>query len=99
MITHVVIFWTDKPHGEGKAMLLEGAQALAEIPGVREFRSGSAVPSVRAVVDDSFAAAISMTFETQPELDAYGVHPIHMKFVEDCVRPYARRLVVYDFGA
>jgi hypothetical protein len=98
MITHVVIFWADKPHGENKEKLLAGASTLAEIPGVLEFRFGPAVPSSRAVVDDSFAVAISMTFRSPADLDAYIAHPIHAQFVEECVRPLSRRFVVYDFG-
>ena len=62
MITHVVVFWTDKPPGEAQEKIAAGArELLAEIPGALEFRSGIPVPSTRGVVDDSFAAAISMT--------------------------------------
>ncbi len=98
MITHVVIFWAEKPYGENRKKLLAGAKMLAEIPGVLEFRAGTAISSARAVVDDSFAVAISMTFHSAAELDAYLAHPIHAKFVEECVRPLSRRFVVYDFG-
>jgi hypothetical protein len=97
MITHVVVFWTDKPHGKNRDQLLEGARKLANIPGVLEFRTGVPFPSPRAVVDDSFAVAISMTFKDQAAADAYQTHPIHAEFVEKCVRPLARRLIVYDW--
>jgi hypothetical protein len=99
MITHVVVFWTDKPPGEAQEKIAAGArELLAEIPGAMEFRSGIPVPSPRGVVDDSFSAAISMTFENQSAADAYLAHPFHVRFVEECVKPFARRFVVYDFG-
>ncbi|TVR51629.1 MAG: Dabb family protein [Puniceicoccaceae bacterium] len=99
MITHVVIFWTDKPGSEDRTKLLEGAKALlGGIPGVREFRTGAPVPSPRGVVDDSFAVAISMTFASQADADAYQTHPDHQVFIDDYVKPYVKRFVVYDFG-
>ncbi|RKX35065.1 MAG: Dabb family protein [Verrucomicrobia bacterium] len=100
MITHVVVFWTDKPSGEAREKIAAGArELLTEVPGAMEFRSGVSVPSPRGVVDDSFAAAISMTFRDQAAADAYLAHPLHVRFVEECVKPYVRRFVVYDFGA
>lgn len=71
---------------------------LAEIPGVMEFREGPPVPSPRGVVDDSFTAAISMTFASQADADAYQTHPLHQKFVQEVVKPHVKRLLVFDFG-
>jgi hypothetical protein len=100
MITHIVVFWTDKPMGENRDKLVAGAEEfLAPIPGVLEFRSGVAVPSSRGVVDDSFAMAISMTFEDQAAADLYQSHPLHTRFIEEVVKPCVRRFVVYDFGS
>ena len=99
MITHVVVFWTDKPHASNRDALLAGAhKLLADIPGALNFRAGSPVSSPRAVVDDSFAVAISMDFATQTDAELYQNHPLHQEFIETCVKPYSKRLVVYDFG-
>lgn len=98
MITHVVVFWLDKPYGENRAKLLEAAQELGNIPGCGNFRAGVAVPSPRGVVDDSFAVAISMDFTDQAAADAYQSHPDHVKFVQEAVKPMVKRFVVYDFG-
>lgn len=99
MITHVVVFWTDKPYAGNREKLLEGAAKLGEIPGVLNFRSGKPVPSVRAVVDDSFAVAISMDFENQEAADTYQDHPMHHAFIEQYVKPYSKRFIVYDFAS
>ncbi len=97
-ITHVVIFWVDKPFGENREKVLAGAKALAQIPGVSEFRCGMPLPSNRGVVDDSFSVAISMTFENEAVANAYQTHPIHLEFLEKSYRPYVKRCVVYDWA-
>jgi len=98
MITHVVVFWLDKPFGENREKLLAAARELGEIPGCENFRTGVAVPSARGVVDDSFAVAISMDFADQAAADAYQGHPDHLRFVQEAVKPMVKRFVVYDFG-
>lgn len=95
MITHVVVFWADE---EKQEKLLEGVATLGEIPGVSEFRYGRAIPSPRAVVDDTFAVSISMSFPDQATAEAYQAHPLHEEFVEQYVKPLVSRFVVYDFG-
>lgn len=85
--------------GENRDRLMKGVEELlAPIPGVLEFRGGKSVPSPRGVVDDSFAVAISMTFEDQAAADIYQAHPLHTRFIEEVVKPNVTRFVVYDFG-
>jgi hypothetical protein len=99
MITHVVVFWVEKSDPQAKAKLLEGCQTLLpRIPVVQNFRSGFAVPSPRGVVDDSFSVAISMDFADQTAADAYQTHELHVQFVNDYVKPYVKRLVIYDWA-
>jgi len=98
MITHLVIFWTDKPIAEHQAKLEEGTRMLATIPGVLEYRYGVPVPSPRGVVDDTFAVGISMTFTDQAAAETYQAHPIHQKFVAEYVKPIVKRFVVFDFA-
>lgn len=99
MITHVVIFWTDKPFNLIQNQFLTGIQKLAGIPEAQNYRFGTPVMSSRGAVDDSFSVAISMDFNSQTEADSYQSHPLHKEFIETCVKPYAKRLVVYDFTA
>lgn len=98
MITHVVIFWTDKPHGEARDKLLAAARELSKIPGVLNYRCGTPVSSPRAVVDESYAVAISMDFENADTLASYQSHPEHQAFVRDFVKPNVGRFLVYDFS-
>jgi hypothetical protein len=99
MLTHVVVFWTDKPHGEARDKLLAATrELLTQIPGPVEFRSGMAVPSPRGVVDDSFAVALAITFPDRDTMMAFRRHPLHTKFVEEYVMKLSARRVAYDFG-
>lgn len=99
MITHVVLFWINKSDTEGREKLLEGVnKLLAKIPQVQNLDYGSPVPSDRAVVDDSFSVAVSMSFTNQVEADAYQTHPFHIQFVNEYVQPYAKRFVIYDWA-
>ncbi|MEM1157434.1 MAG: Dabb family protein [Verrucomicrobiota bacterium] len=97
MITHVVIFWVDKPHAENKAHLLAAAAKLGDVPGCENFRFGGPVPSPRGAVDDSFAVAISMEFADAASAQVYQEHPIHQEFVAGAFKTYCKRFVVYDF--
>jgi hypothetical protein len=98
MITHVVVLWVDKPFGENREKVLAGAKALAQIPGVLEFRCGLPLPSNRGVVDDSFSVALSMTFKNEAAANVYQTHPLHLEFLEKCYRPYVKRSVIYDWS-
>lgn len=97
MIRHIVIFWTDKPHGENQEKVLKAAKELEKIPGVKNFHYGAPVESPRAAVDDSFACAIGMDFDDAEALKAYATHPDHVKFINETLKPLVGRFVVYDF--
>lgn len=98
MITHIVILWLKDESAEMRLKVLEGAAALDAIPGVLEFRAGEMIPGAREIVDNTFAVGLSMTFPDQEAADVYQEHPIHQEFVEKYVKPFASRVVVYDFG-
>lgn len=97
MITHVVIFWVDKPVKKNAADLLAAAKELKEIPGVKHLRFGPAVESDRGVADDSFGMAMSMGFKSKKALKRYVKHVMHVKFVQGVVKGSVRRMVAYDF--
>lgn len=98
MITHIVIFWIDKPYLENREKFLAEAKKLSQIPDVLEYRCGIPLPSTRGAVDDSFAVGISMTFPSQEAADLYQKDPIHLEFLEKGFKPYVKRFVVYDWS-
>ena len=49
----------------------------------------------RDVVDSSYDVSEVMFFDDVAAQDAYQVHPVHKKFVDDCSHLW-RKVIVYD---
>ncbi|MBC8094965.1 MAG: Dabb family protein [Akkermansiaceae bacterium] len=98
MFSHVVIFWTDSAHANAADEVMAGAEKfLKPIPGVLQFHVGKMVGSHRAVVDQTYQVALNLVFPSRQAQDDYQLHPLHLEFVEKCVRPFIKKVVVYDF--
>lgn len=98
MFSHVVIFWTDPAKPEAADAVIAGAnQFLKGIPGITQFHIGKMVGSHRPVVDQSYQVALNTAFASKQAQDEYQVHPEHLKFVEQYVKPFVKKVVVYDF--
>ncbi len=98
MFSHVVIFWTKPEIANATDLLVEGMEKyLRPIPGVRLFHVGKMVKSPRDVVEQSYQAALNLTFDTKQAQDDYQVHPSHLEFVEKVFKPNCARAVIYDF--
>jgi len=95
-VDHVVIVWLKRPGSEEdhKALLALGND-LRAIPGIHFLDSGTALPSERPTVDDSFDIAYVMRFKSPAALEAYAVHPIHVK-AKDTLLALSRKVLVYD---
>lgn len=98
MFSHVVIFWTDPAKPEAVEELIAGAQKyLKPIPGIQHFHIGKMVGSHRPVVDQTYQVALNTVFDSKKAQDDYQVHPLHLDFVEKCVKPFVKKVLVYDF--
>jgi hypothetical protein len=98
MFSHVVIFWTDpaKPHAVEE--VIAGANKfLKPIPGMTHFHIGRMVGSARPVVDQTYQVALNTVFTSKQAQDDYQTHPQHLEFIEQCVKPFVKRVLVYDF--
>ena len=96
-IEHVVLCWLkDKNVEDVTALLLEKSQKLRSIPGITSFRSGNVVKSSRDIVDDSFNVGFVMGFGSKKAMEEYLVHPLHVSFVNDTLKPVLDKVVVYD---
>jgi hypothetical protein len=98
MFSHVVIFWTDpaKP-GAADAVIVGANKFLKNIPGTTHFHIGKMTGSARPVVDQSYQVALNAVFTSKQAQDDYQVHPQHMEFIAQCVKPFVKKVVVYDF--
>lgn len=94
MITHVVIFRTKCD--DHKKILLEEVAKLADIETVESYKVGTPFESERPVVDDTFAASIVATFKNPEDMKVYDTHPIHLKFLDECVQKYKIKVQVFD---
>ncbi|HEX7653153.1 MAG TPA: Dabb family protein [Verrucomicrobiae bacterium] len=98
MFSHVVIFWTDPTKPEAIDAVLQGGEKyLKNIPGLTHFHIGKMVGSTRPVVDQTYQVALNTVFTSKQAHDDYQVHPEHLKFVAECVKPYVKKVLVYDF--
>jgi hypothetical protein len=96
-VEHVVIVWLkDSGNIEQRARILDESAVLQEIPGVVSIKSGQVIASERSIVDSSFDVALIVSFTDRAALDAYLVHPAHVKLVEETLKPLVARIQVYD---
>lgn len=95
-VDHVVLVWLKRPGNQhDKQTLMEMSRDLRTIPGIRFLDSGSALPSERPIVDDSFDIGYVMRFDSPAALNAYAVHPKHVKAKNELTR-LSRKILVYD---
>jgi len=98
MFSHIVVFWTIPLNRAAADELLAGAnRLLKDIPGLLQFHAGKMVPSRRSVVEQGYQVALNLAFADKPAMQSYQKHPQHLEFVEKCVKPLVKKVVVYDF--
>jgi hypothetical protein len=95
-VDHVVLVWLKRPGNEqDKQTLVEIGRELRVIPGLQFLDTGTALPSERPTVDDSFDIGYVMRVDSPAALEAYAIHPVHMKAKDELVR-LSGKILVYD---
>lgn len=96
-VVHHVFFWLkNRDSKEDLAKLLEGLKTLEKIESIKKMHIGvPASTEQRPVVDSSYSASELMFFDDVAGQEAYQVHPIHKKFVEQCSHLW-EKVIVYD---
>jgi Stress responsive A/B Barrel Domain len=98
MFSHVVIFWTDPAKPDAADEVIAGANKyLKTIPGLTHFHIGKMIGSARPVVDQTYQVALNTVFTTKQAQDDYQIHPQHLEFIAQYVKPFVKKVVVYDF--
>ncbi len=100
-VEHVVLVWLKKAGDAAeRAKVINSAKMFqAEIKEIQHLSVGTALPSDRPVVDDSFDVGIVMRFANPADLATYEKHPVHVKAVKEVLQPIAKKLLVYDVAA
>ncbi len=97
MLVHSVYFWL-KPEltAAQRADFRRGVESLAAITAVEQVYVGApAQTPKRAIIDDSYAVALTVLCKDLAAQDAYQVDPIHLKFVET-FKTFWTRVQIYD---
>jgi hypothetical protein len=97
-VEHVVLVWLKKPGNaaDRAAVIAAAKQFQAEIPEIQRLSVGTAVPSDRPVVDDSFDIGLVMRFADAAAMGRYEKSAVHQKAVAEILKPRAKKLLVYD---
>jgi len=96
-IEHIVIVWLQEPgNAADRERIVKESQVLRDIPGVTGLRAGSMLPSQRAIVDSSFDVALIVSLRDAAAMTGYLSHPVHVKLVEETLKPLVKKSRVYD---
>lgn len=96
VFVHHVYFWLKDPgDAQAREALIAGLRTLTAVPEVLWSHIGLPAASERGVVDDSYSVSWLVFLADKAAEDRYQVHPVHLKFVEDCSALW-ERVVVYD---
>ncbi|MCK4842024.1 MAG: Dabb family protein [Methylococcales bacterium] len=97
-ITHVVMVWLKQPGNEQQRnAFIKASEQLNDLPGIVNRHVGVVLPSGRAIVDDTFDVAVTVTMESKAALKAYLNNPKHKKILKEKIKPLTNRVVAYDF--
>ena len=93
---HHVYFWLKNPDSkEDLQALINGLEELSQMSQIKLFHIGTPAPTDREVIDNTYAVSWLNVFETADDQDAYQVHPMHLKFIQDCSKLWSK-VKVYD---
>lgn len=96
-LLHHVFFWLKNPDSAAdRAKLIAGVKSLGAIETVRSIHVGvPASTEKRDVVDNSYHVSELLGFDDVAGQNAYQVHPLHKKFVDEHEHLWSK-VVVYD---
>ena len=96
-VTHIVLCWlNDKGNDSKIEEVIQVSRELSIIDSLREIKVGTALPSDRDIVDDSFDVGMVMSFADQQSLNSYLVHEEHVKRVKQVLAPECAKVLIYD---
>lgn len=93
---HHVYFWLKNPESnEDLQRLIKGLDDLAKVSEIKLYHIGIPAPTDREVIDNTYAVSWLNVFETAADQDAYQIHPMHLKFIQECSMLWSK-VKVYD---
>ena len=97
VLVHHVFFWLKEPTNEThKKQLVKALNNLLKVETIKMTHIGfPAGTENRDVVDHSYSVSYMVMFDDRAGQDAYQIHPLHVKFVEENSHLW-EKVVVYD---
>lgn len=93
---HHVFFWLRNPDSaEDRKKLEKGLKSLKAIETIRKAHIGVPAKTDRPVIESSYDFSELLIFDSLEDQQAYQVHPVHLKFVEECEHLWSK-VIVYD---
>ena len=98
-VSHVVVVWLKEPgNAQMREKFVNISRSLENLPGVLSRHVSVVIPSDRPKVDDTFDAAVTVTFENTQALKNYMKNKKHKDMLHKQLKPLVNRVVVYNFG-
>lgn len=96
MFVHVVNFWLKKDLTDAeRQQFVDGVQKLGAIESLVTFNIGKPAATDRPVIDRSYDYCELTIFNDEAGHDIYQVHPLHLKFIDDCKHLW-EKVLIYD---
>jgi hypothetical protein len=96
LFIHHVYFWLKKPVTAKKREKFEKAlKELVKIETIIDYHLGIPASTKRGVIDSTYTYSLFTTFKNKEDQDIYQVHPVHLKFIDECADLW-EKVVVYD---
>ena len=97
-LLHVVIIRLNNPGDpEAQRKIIAASESFRQIPGVQTVHVGKVLSGNRPHQDSNFDVGLVMGFKSKEDMDAYIAHPIHVKAVNEVLKPLAEDYTSYDF--
>lgn len=96
MFLHHVFFTLKNPNNAAeRQQLIDGLNTLRSVQTIKLIHIGQPAATDRDVIDRSYSISWLLIFENLADEEVYQVHPLHLKFVENCKHLWSK-VVVYD---
>ena len=96
MFLHHVFFTLKNPNNAAeRQQLIDGLNTLRGVQTIKLIHIGQPAATDRDVIDRLYSISWLLIFENLADEEVYQVHPLHLKFVENCKHLWSK-VVVYD---
>ena len=96
MFVHHVFFWMKEGITPEDFKTFEnGVTTLPKIELVKSGDVGKPAGTNRPIIERSYSYSLLLVFENKTAHDEYQIHPVHLKFIENCSMLW-NRVLIYD---